>query len=320
MNTLRRLERAMKRAASYDEWQEAARAHDRASGLDRWKMAEQSRRYDWAAIRSRLERLRGMREAGDNRGLLFNLHEGVHGNLGGMGRSTLYHKARFGTKQLIVDYVDEVVSALQYLADPRVDDIDFAEKLDFFRRADHCFGHSAFMMSGSGSLFYFHIGVVTALLKEGLLPRVLSGSSGGSFVGALIATHDIEEVCRLLQPESAVGASNRRFEGEGQRISSGTHRNTNAIYDYGRTSESVFYYVMEYLDGVRPDSEAVRLLPLEERERLIDLGAEAIIRMLYQDGFFHADLHPGNLLVLKGGVVGFLDCGMAGRVDVRPGR
>ena len=164
MNTLRRLERAMKQAASYTEWQEAARAYDRASGLDRWKMAEQSRRYDWAAIRSRLERLRAMREAGDNRGLLFCLHEGVHGNLGGMGRSTLYHKARFGTKQLIVDYVDEVVSALQHLANPRVDDIDFAEKLDFFRRADHCFGHSAFMMSGSGSLFYFHIGVVRALL------------------------------------------------------------------------------------------------------------------------------------------------------------
>ena len=67
MNTLRRLERAMKQAASYTEWQEAARAYDRASGLDRWKMAEQSRRYDWAAIRSRLERLRAMREAGDNR-------------------------------------------------------------------------------------------------------------------------------------------------------------------------------------------------------------------------------------------------------------
>jgi NTE family protein len=204
MNTLRRLERAMKRAASYDEWQEAARAHDRASGLDRWKMAEQSRRYDWAAIRSRLERLRGMREAGDNRGLLFNLHEGVHGNLGGMGRSTLYHKARFGTKQLIVDYVDEVVSALQYLADPRVDDIDFAEKLDFFRRADHCFGHSAFMMSGSGSLFYFHIGVVRALLDQGLLPNVLSGSSGGAFVGSLLSTHSRTELDDLLDPERLI--------------------------------------------------------------------------------------------------------------------
>ncbi len=72
---------------------------------------------------------------------------------------------------------------------------------------------------------------------------------------------------------------------------------------------------MEFLDGVRPDSDAARSMPLEERERLIDLGAEAIIRMLYQDGFFHADLHPGNLLVLPGVKVGFLDLGMVGHFD-----
>ncbi|MEJ2384338.1 MAG: DUF3336 domain-containing protein [Xanthomonadales bacterium] len=204
MTTLRRLQRAMEHAATYEEWKEAAQAWDRKSGLDRWKQVEQSRRYDWAAIRSRLERLRGMREAGDNRGLLFCLHEGIHGNLGGMGRFTLYDKARFGTKQLIVDYVDEVVSALRHLADPRVDDIDFAEKLDFFRRADHCFGHSAFMMSGSGSLFYFHIGVVRALLEQDLLPHVLSGSSGGAFVGSLLSTHSIAELDDLLDPERLI--------------------------------------------------------------------------------------------------------------------
>ena len=72
---------------------------------------------------------------------------------------------------------------------------------------------------------------------------------------------------------------------------------------------------MEYLDGIRPDDPAVRTLPLEVRERLISLGAEAIIRMLYQDGFFHADLHPANLLVLPDTKVGFLDLGMVGHFD-----
>ena len=106
--------------------------------------------------------------------------------MGGMGRSSLYEKAKFGTKQLIVDYVDEIVEALEHLASPAIDDISAEEKLDFFHRADHCFGRSAFMMSGSGSLFYFHIGVVRSLLKERLLPSILSGSSGGSFVGSLL--------------------------------------------------------------------------------------------------------------------------------------
>ncbi len=72
---------------------------------------------------------------------------------------------------------------------------------------------------------------------------------------------------------------------------------------------------MEFLDGVRPDDPSVRALPFEERDRLIGLGAEAIIRMLYQDGFFHADLHPANLLVLPGVKVGFIDLGMVGHFD-----
>jgi ubiquinone biosynthesis protein len=41
----------------------------------------------------------------------------------------------------------------------------------------------------------------------------------------------------------------------------------------------------------------------------------AIIRMLYKDGFFHADLHPGNLIILPGPKVGFIDLGMVGRLD-----
>ncbi|MBT8040759.1 MAG: DUF3336 domain-containing protein [Gammaproteobacteria bacterium] len=204
MTSIRQLEKAMDKASSYEEWKEAAIAHDHKSGMDRWKNADQTHLYDYASIRLRLHQLRKLRKLRDNRGLLFMLHEGIHGNLGGMGRFSLYEKARFGTKTLIVDYVDEVSEALQYIADPKVDDISFEEKLDFFRRADHCFGRSAFMMSGSGSLFYFHMGVVRALLRERLLPRVISGSSGGSFVGALISTHPIDEVIDMLEPDRLV--------------------------------------------------------------------------------------------------------------------
>ena len=72
---------------------------------------------------------------------------------------------------------------------------------------------------------------------------------------------------------------------------------------------------MEYLAGIQPDSEEAQRLPEAEKERLADLGAASIIRMLYLDGFFHADLHPGNLLVLEGTRVGFIDLGMVGRLD-----
>lgn len=71
---------------------------------------------------------------------------------------------------------------------------------------------------------------------------------------------------------------------------------------------------MEFLSGYKPSApEVAHQLTEEDRDRLVDLGAASIIRMLFQDGFFHADLHPGNLLVLPGPKLGFIDLGMVGR-------
>jgi ubiquinone biosynthesis protein len=72
---------------------------------------------------------------------------------------------------------------------------------------------------------------------------------------------------------------------------------------------------MEFFDGLAPDSPAAKELPEEQRRLLTDLGAMAIIQMLYRDGFFHADLHPGNMLILPGPKLGFIDLGMVGRLD-----
>jgi ubiquinone biosynthesis protein len=72
---------------------------------------------------------------------------------------------------------------------------------------------------------------------------------------------------------------------------------------------------MEFLEGINPGEPRARVLRETDRERVVDLGAEAIICMLYRDGFFHADLHPANLLILPGPRVGFVDLGMVGRFD-----
>jgi NTE family protein len=200
----RKLERALADATSYDEWHEAATALDQRRGHDRWRMIDQSSQFDYVSIRLRLDRLRSLRARHDNRGLLFTLNEGIHGNMGGMGKSSLYDKALSGTKHLIADYVNEIVDALQLLASDKVDDISFEDKLDFFRRAHHCFGRTAFMMSGSGMLLYFHVGVVKALWQQNLLPTILSGSSGGSVVGAFLSTHTDAELEGMFDPEYLV--------------------------------------------------------------------------------------------------------------------
>jgi ubiquinone biosynthesis protein len=44
-------------------------------------------------------------------------------------------------------------------------------------------------------------------------------------------------------------------------------------------------------------------------------GANMYLEMVFRDGFYHADPHPGNLMLLPGCVVGVIDCGQVGRID-----
>ena len=190
----------MDNAANYDEWKAAAIDHDRRKGYLKWKAVEKSNLYNHQTIRRRLERIRHFRETNDNQGLLFTLNEGIHGNLGGMGLPSLYRRAKFGTKDLINEYIDEVSSALEHLAKPRIKGVDNGEKFEFLHRASHCFGQSAFLMSGSGTYLFFHIGVMKSLWKQNLIPDVISGSSGGSIVAALIGTRDHDNLAVIFDP------------------------------------------------------------------------------------------------------------------------
>lgn len=199
---LAQLERQMASCNSYDEWREAALQHDELSGMRRWREVDQTRQYDYSQIRLRLDRLRSLRSRHDYQGLLFTLNEGIHGNMGGMGRSTLYQRAKFGTKHLIEQYIDEVDDSLRFLAELKSDEVTLQQKLDFFYRANICFGRSALMLSGGGVLGFYHLGVVKTLLEQGLLPRVISGSSAGSLVAGVVGTHTDVELEHFFDPDN----------------------------------------------------------------------------------------------------------------------
>jgi TAG lipase/steryl ester hydrolase/phospholipase A2/LPA acyltransferase len=199
---LKNLEKQMATSATYEEWRAAAIEHDELSGQRRWRDIDLTSRYDYAQIRLRLDRLRSLRARNDHHGLLFTLNEGIHGNMGGMGRSSLYRRARFGTKKLIEQYIEEIDDSLRFLAELDSEEIDLQEKLEFFYRANVCFGRSALMLSGGGVLGFYHLGVVKALVEQGLLPRVISGSSAGSLVAAVVGTHTDGELREFFDPAS----------------------------------------------------------------------------------------------------------------------
>lgn len=74
--------------------------------------------------------------------------------------------------------------------------------------------------------------------------------------------------------------------------------------------------VMEYIDG----------MPIDKKEELINHGydlveiseklAENYLKQVLEDGFFHADPHPGNLMIQEGKII-WLDLGMVGRLSMR---
>lgn len=199
---LKEFEKQMNRADNYADWRDAAIAHDEISGMQRWRQIDQTRLYDYGQIRLRLDKLRSLRAKRDYQGLLYTINEGIHGNIGGMGNPELYSRAKYGTKHLIEAYIHEVDDALKLLANLDTDVISLQEKLDFFYRINVCFGRTALMLSGGGALGFYHLGVVKAMLEENVLPKVISGSSAGSIVAALVGTHTERQLKRFYEPSA----------------------------------------------------------------------------------------------------------------------
>jgi ubiquinone biosynthesis protein len=72
---------------------------------------------------------------------------------------------------------------------------------------------------------------------------------------------------------------------------------------------------MERLDGTSlRDAESLDKLAVD-RDELAKRGAIVWMEMLFRDGFYHADPHPGNICVLPDGRLGIMDCGMVARMD-----
>lgn len=73
--------------------------------------------------------------------------------------------------------------------------------------------------------------------------------------------------------------------------------------------------VMEHISGVRIDDLRAITRMGFNRKQLARIGVDAFFKQVLNDGFFHADPHPGNILVTPGGQLAFIDFGIVGRVS-----
>jgi ubiquinone biosynthesis protein len=83
--------------------------------------------------------------------------------------------------------------------------------------------------------------------------------------------------------------------------------------DWQRTSKRVM--TLERIDGISIDEVDALIAAGHAPLEIVRKAASAFFNMVFRDGFFHADLHPGNLFVGEEGELIAVDFGITGRVD-----
>ncbi|KAF8640110.1 hypothetical protein AX17_001346 [Amanita inopinata Kibby_2008] len=221
------LRKRLRAARSYKDWKQAALVMDEFLQFDDWKRIDEDAFYDWKLVKKVKTSLHNMRVRNDARGCLGVLETCVRANFAGVESSRLYSETFLGTKELIESYISELERALQYIRE--TPDLSIDQKKKFFKAANINLGISALCLSGGASFGYYHCGVVRAFLDAGLLPRVISGTSAGGLIAALVCTRTEEELRLLLVPELAnkitaceepVSAWLKRFWKTGSRFDS----------------------------------------------------------------------------------------------------
>jgi serine/threonine-protein kinase len=120
---------------------------------------------------------------------------------------------------------------------------------------------------------------------------------------------------KLLRPDIADAHTLTRFEREVQQTSRLAHPNNIQIYDYGRTSDGVFYYAMELLDGLDLGRVVTTTGPLPPG-RVVHVLVQVCgaLAEAHAIGLVHRDVKPSNVVLCRRGgehdVVKVLDFGV----------
>ncbi|CEP17561.1 hypothetical protein [Parasitella parasitica] len=198
----RTLRNRLRASKTYKEWCESADALDKYMHKDEWKKTIPFAYYDYRLLQKVVKHLKMYRQGDtieDATKLMDVLYVCLKQNFAGIENSKLYSNTYLGTKALIEEYVEEVTRSIEALASNK--HIPNEEKRLAFKLYSKNYGRTAFCLSGGAGFGYYHLGVIRALLDRGLLPSIITGTSAGSLMGAIVCTRTNEELDQILNPE-----------------------------------------------------------------------------------------------------------------------
>lgn len=181
---IQQLLQEQQQAHTQDEWMDLAEQIDQIQGDDLWRSDPDCALYERHRISARIDEYVHLMRRNDIFELMFVLRGSIARNKFGLLHEGLFTKATAGTKVLVETYHNVVCAALDFCCDapvpPGEDPIPTDARLAFFNETRHSYGRTALLLSGGAALGFYHVGVVKTLMENGLMPRVLGGSSAGS--------------------------------------------------------------------------------------------------------------------------------------------
>jgi TAG lipase / steryl ester hydrolase / phospholipase A2 / LPA acyltransferase len=177
----------MERAENVSEWGEAARKYEE----QRKKFYGSKRGIKGMPAYDKDLLKKTICDVTDVNDLMHHTRFNLSRNIANIAKSKLHNVFVF-VPDTIARYISHTKERLETIA--TCEEISKTTRIEFFREVRHSFGRTALLLSGGASFGTFHMGVVKALFEQGLLPRIIAGSSVGSIVAAIVAIRTNEEL------------------------------------------------------------------------------------------------------------------------------
>lgn len=189
----------LQKCEEYSDFVKLAPTVDALMGKALWPKNQDDGLCDYAVLNAWLQRADMLRQANDPVALISHMRPCFSRSFCRLNEPKLYTECLSCTKTIVNTFYNSLYSHMDWICQHA--SVPLSEKLLFFRQARRSLGRSALALSGGGSLTMIHSGVCLELLKQKLLPSVISGTSGGSLIASVIALQTEEEMLNFLNDD-----------------------------------------------------------------------------------------------------------------------